>query len=170
MTEVSKNIAKAITEEPIIFEVTPRLSFYKSLLAKVGLVQKVRRFSIYPATLGMLQQMDEYSENIVVGELNTINEAISSVSKNSMDTCRFLAVAILRTNGAVARAKVNRLAEFLHNNLTSKGLSALLNAVVKQSDVAFFLSIMASVGKKPKTEVESLGKLTAPLGESQVAQ
>lgn len=171
MSEIAKEIAKAITEEPIVFEITPRRSFPLSMLARLGIIKKVRQFSIYPATLGMINQMAEYSENMIIGGVATINEALSSVNQNSMDLCRFLAVAILRTNGPIARIRINLLARFLHRNLTSKNLSALLDAVVKQSDVAFFLSIMASVGKKQaKEKTESPERSTAPHGELQEVQ
>ena len=159
MSEVSKNIVTVITEEPIVFEVALRLSFFKEVLAKVGLASRVRRFSIRPATLEVIHGMNEYLENVNVGEVTSISEAFGEVDSNSMDTCRFLAVAIERTPD---RKKVDKLATFLYKNITAKGLSTLKDVVIKQSDVAFFLSTMVLVARKPREE--SSEKLTAPLG------
>lgn len=166
---VEEKVAKAVAEEPIVFEIANRRGRVGSLLAKMNVLPKARRFTIYPATLGMHEQMSAYSEKIDLREVATVGEAILSVGGNARLVCQFLAVAVMRDSKAVAEVAVNELAEFFLYNLTAKNLSDLVGVVLKQSDIAFFLSTLNLVGVKKKAS-ESQEESITPLGQSPEVQ
>lgn len=165
LTKMSEQVAKTLTEEPIQFEIRPRRAGLMKVLERLRILKKTRSFSIYPATLGMLEEMAANGEKVNIGDISGIGEAISSASKNGLHVCRFLAVAILRDKGPIAKVRVEILARFLHQNLTSKSLASLVDVVIKQTDIAFFLSIMKSIENKDGKEKS--GKSTTPPGASQ---
>jgi len=165
---MSEQVAKTLTEEPIQFEVRPRRVGLMKMIERLRILKKTRSFSIYPATLGMLEEMAAHGEKVNIGDISGIGEAISSASKNGMHVCRFLAVAILRDKGPIAKIRLEILARFLHQNLTSKSLAALVDVVIKQTDIAFFLSIMKSVESKKR--IEKSEKSTIPPGASPAEQ
>ena len=151
--EAQENIVKALTEEPIIFEVKPIRVGLRKLLVRLRLVKKTRTFIIYPATAGMLEQMAEYSEGIKLKDIETIGDGIALFSEHSMKLYRFLAVAILRVNGGpVARVRVELLANYFHKNFSAKAAESLLSVVISKTDIGFFLSILKSVAQKGKPE------------------
>lgn len=161
--EAQIQIVKAITEEPIVFEVTPVRTGIKKLLIRLKLMKAAKRFTIYPATAGMIEQMAEYSNRINVPEIEMVGDAMNVFSKSSMDVYMYIAIAILRDNtGPVARFKIECLAKWLKDNLSAKATTSLMEVVIKSTDIAFFLSIMNSIA--PKREKENLGELMNPLG------
>ena len=165
--EAQSQIVKAITEEPIVFEVTPVRTGIKKLLVRLKLMKAARRFTIYPATAGMIEQMAEYSNRINVPEVEMVGDAMNVFSKSSKDVYMYIAISILRDNtGPVAKFKVERLAKWLKGNLSAKATTSLMEVVIKSTDIAFFLSIMNSIAPKTKAkkEKENLGELMNPLG------
>lgn len=148
MSEVTENVVKAITEEPTIFEVATKRGKVGSFLAKIRLLPRVRRFYIYPVTLGMSEQMKECSENITIGEVATVGEAFVAAGNNSRTTARWLAVALIRSSKPAAESEIKKLAAYLHHNLTAESLTLLVSVVVKRSNISFFLSTMNLVAGK----------------------
>lgn len=152
MSEVTENVVKAITEEPTIFEVETKRGKVGAFLAKIRILPRVRRFYIYPVTLGMSEQMKECSEGINIGEVATVGEAFVAAGNNSKNIARWLAVAIIRSSKPATEAEIEELAAYLQHNLTAESLTLLVSVVVKRSNISFFLSTMNLVSGKVKAE------------------
>jgi len=137
-----KRIADTFSQNPINFYIDCQYSGFREFLCKLKLLPKKRYFKIKPATLGTLLAISpELSKIIIDIQENSFPVFVENVAKN--------VPAIVKTISLVIREgrKDKELEKFLIKSLKAPEFEKLLAVVIMQTNVAFFLKSLASMGR-----------------------
>jgi hypothetical protein len=166
---VAREAVRAILQDGVDFEVSVNK---KTLLRRLRILPKSRKFIIYPINLGTLFNISKIIINM--GDLDNIDKddlfmaGIDNILKNKGKMIDVVVLGIMnrKINSPWARFKQWRLARYIDRNLSASELFKLIQLIILQMDVSDFLASFVSIKRlnlveatKKKQSSSIIGKL-----------